>query len=265
MSAPSQTGSTGPGTGTSTGDLLKVTGLTRHFPVTRGVVFRRKIGAVRAVDGIDFAVPQGQTLGLVGESGCGKTTTGRLLTRLDEPTGGTIEFDGQDITREKPHQIRRRGLVHLPEGRGVFTGLTVSENLRMAAAMLPRSQRKDAADKAYSLFEVLGQRRKQTAGTLSGGEQQMVSLARALILNPTMVVADEMSLGLAPLMVDVVFDGLERARDAGVTIVIIEQFVHRALAFADDCVVISRGQAVWHGSAKDAKDEVLQRYLGTAA
>src|SRR6201994_79064 len=100
MSAPSQTGSTGPGTGTTTGDLLKVTGLTRHFPVTRGVVFRRTIGAVRAVDGIDFTVPQGQTLGLVGESGCGKTTTGRLLPRLDEPTGGTIEFDGQDITHK---------------------------------------------------------------------------------------------------------------------------------------------------------------------
>jgi branched-chain amino acid transport system ATP-binding protein len=204
-------------------------------------------------------------LAVLGPNGAGKSTIARAVSGLVPVKDGSIEFDGQDITRKKPHQIRRRGLMHLPEGRGVFTGLTVSENLRMAAAMLPRSQRKDAVDKAYGLFEVLGQRRKQTAGTLSGGEQQMVSLARALMLNPTMVVADEMSLGLAPLMVDIVFDGLERARDAGVTIVIIEQFVHRALAFADDCAVISRGQAVWQGSAKDAKDEVLHRYLGTAA
>jgi branched-chain amino acid transport system ATP-binding protein len=234
-------------------------------PILKVTDVEVRYGAALALSHLSLDVRRGKVLAVLGPNGAGKSTIARAVSGLVPVKDGSIEFDGQDITREKPHQIRRRGLVHLPEGRGVFTGLTVSENLRMAAAMLPRSQRKDAADKAYSLFEVLGQRRKQTAGTLSGGEQQMVSLARALILNPTMVVADEMSLGLAPLMVDVVFDGLERARDAGVTIVIIEQFVHRALAFADDCVVISRGQAVWHGSAKDAKDEVLQRYLGTAA
>ncbi|HEX3966249.1 MAG TPA: ABC transporter ATP-binding protein [Trebonia sp.] len=234
-------------------------------PILKVTDVEVRYGAALALSHLSLDVRRGKVLAVLGPNGAGKSTIARAVSGLVPVKDGSIEFDGQDITREKPHQIRRRGLVHLPEGRGVFTGLTVSENLRMAAAMLPRSQRKDAADKAYGLFEVLGQRRRQTAGTLSGGEQQMVSLARALILNPTMVVADEMSLGLAPLMVDVVFDGLERARDAGVTIVIIEQFVHRALAFADDCVVISRGQAVWHGSAKDAKDEVLQRYLGTAA
>ena len=224
-----------------------------------------RYGAALALSHLSLDVGRGRVLAVLGPNGAGKSTIARAVSGLVPVKDGSIEFDGQDITRKKPHQIRRRGLMHLPEGRGVFTGLTVSENLRMAAAMLPRSQRKDAVDKAYGLFEVLGQRRKQTAGTLSGGEQQMVSLARALMLNPTMVVADEMSLGLAPLMVDIVFDGLERAREAGVTIVIIEQFVHRALAFADDCVVISRGQAVWQGPAKDAKDEVLHRYLGTAA
>jgi branched-chain amino acid transport system ATP-binding protein len=234
-------------------------------PILKVTDVEVRYGAALALSHLSLDVRRGKVLAVLGPNGAGKSTIARAVSGLVPVKDGSIEFDGQDITREKPHQIRRLGLVHLPEGRGVFTGLTVSENLRMAAAMLPRSQRKDAADKAYSLFEVLGQRRKQTAGTLSGGEQQMVSLARALILNPTMVVADEMSLGLAPLMVDVVFEGLERARDAGVTLVIIEQFVHRALAFADDCVVISRGQAVWHGSAKDAKDEVLQRYLGTAA
>ncbi len=234
-------------------------------PILKVTDVEVRYGAALALSHLSLDVGRGKVLAVLGPNGAGKSTIARAVSGLVPVKDGSIEFDGQDITRKRPDQIRRRGLVHLPEGRGVFTGLTVSENLRMAAAMLPRSQRKDAVDKAYSLFEVLGQRRKQIAGTLSGGEQQMVSLARALILDPTMVVADEMSLGLAPLMVDIVFEGLERARDAGVTIVIIEQFVHRALAFADDCVVISRGQAVWHGSAKDAKDEVLQRYLGTAA
>jgi len=114
-------------------------------------------------------------------------------------------------------------------------------------------------------MDALGKRRRQIAGTLSGGEQQMVSLARGLILNPSLIVADELSLGLAPLMVDAVFDGLARARAQGVTIVLIEQFVHRALAFADDCAVISRGRTVWSGPAGEAKDEVLRRYLGAAA
>jgi branched-chain amino acid transport system ATP-binding protein len=224
-----------------------------------------RYGAALALSHLSLEVRRGKVLAVLGPNGAGKSTIARAVSGLVPVTHGSIDFDGQDITRKKPYQIRRRGLVHLPEGRGVFTGLTVSDNLSMAAATLPRSQRKDAVDKGYDLFEVLGERRRQTAGTLSGGEQQMVSLARALILDPTLVIADELSLGLAPLVVDTVFAGLAKAREAGVTIVIIEQFVHRALAFADDCVVISRGHAVWRGSADEAKDEVLHRYLGSAA
>jgi branched-chain amino acid transport system ATP-binding protein len=204
-------------------------------------------------------------LAVLGPNGAGKSTIARAVSGLVPVKSGRILLDGRDVTRRRPDQIRTAGLVHLPEGRGVFTGLTVSENLRMAAAMLPRTERKDAVERGYDLFEVLGQRRRQTAGTLSGGEQQMLSLARALILNPKVVVADEMSLGLAPMMVDAVFVGLQKARTAGVTIVMIEQFAHRALAFADDCVVISRGAAAWGGPASEAKDEVLRRYLGAAA
>jgi branched-chain amino acid transport system ATP-binding protein len=239
--------------------------MTAADPVLKLTDVEVRYGAALALSHLSLEVRRGKVLAVLGPNGAGKSTIARAVSGLVPVKHGSIEFDGRDITREKPYQIRRRGLVHLPEGRGVFTDLTVSENLSMAASMLPRSQRKDAIDKAYALFEGLGSRRKQTAGTLSGGEQQMVSLARALILNPTLVLADELSLGLAPLIVDAVFEGLAKAREAGVTIVIIEQFVHRALALADDCVIISRSQAVWSGSAGEAKDEVLRRYLGAAA
>jgi branched-chain amino acid transport system ATP-binding protein len=239
--------------------------MTAADPVLKLTDVEVRYGAALALSQLSVDVRRGKVLALLGPNGAGKSTIARAVSGLVPVTRGSIEFDGRDITRKKPYQIRRQGLVHLPEGRGVFTGLTVSDNLSMAAATLPRSLRKEAVDKGYDLFDVLGRRRRQTAGTLSGGEQQMVSLARALILNPTLLVADELSLGLAPLVVDAVFEGLAKARDAGVTIVVIEQFVHRALGFADDCVIVSRGRAVWRGSADDAKDEVLHRYLGSAA
>jgi branched-chain amino acid transport system ATP-binding protein len=224
-----------------------------------------RYGTALALSRLSLTVGRGKVLAVLGPNGAGKSTIARTVSGLVRVKAGRIILDGRDITRRRPDQIREAGLVHLPEGRGVFTGLTVSENLRMAAAMLPRADRKDAVERGYALFDVLGQRRRQTAGTLSGGEQQMLSLARALILNPKVVVADEMSLGLAPMMVDAVFEGLQKARTAGVTIVMIEQFAHRALAFADDCVVISRGCAAWAGPAGEAQDEVLRRYLGAAA
>jgi branched-chain amino acid transport system ATP-binding protein len=238
---------------TATGPVLKLTDVEVRY------------GAALALSSLSLEVRRGKVLAVLGPNGAGKSTIARTVSGLVPATRGSIEFDGRDITKTKPHQIRRLGLVHLPEGRGVFTDLTVADNLAMAASLLPKAQGREAVDKAYGTFEQLGARRRQTAGTLSGGEQQMVSLARALILDPVLVVADELSLGLAPMVVDAVFAGLAKARDAGVTIVIIEQFVHRALAFADDCVVISRGRSVWSGPAGEAKDEVLHRYLGSAA
>jgi branched-chain amino acid transport system ATP-binding protein len=234
-------------------------------PILQMTDVQVRYGSALALSDLSLSVPRGSVLAVVGPNGAGKSTIARAVSGLIPISSGTITFDGRRISKRRPDQIRKAGLVHLPEGRGVFTGLSVAENLRMAAAMLPRSERKDAIDRGYDLFDVLGQRRRQTAGTLSGGEQQMVSLARALILDPTLIVADELSLGLAPLMVDLVFEGLARAREQGVTIVLIEQFVHRALAFADDCAVISRGRTVWSGPARDAKNEVLRRYLGAAA
>ncbi len=138
------------------------------------------------------------------------------------------------------------------------------ENLKMCVGTLERSARQSAIEMALELFPVLDRRRRQTAGLLSGGEQQMLALARALVASPKVLIADEMSLGLAPKLVDMVFEGLSQAREAGVTVIMIEQYVHRALAFADECIVLQRGEVTWKGPAQVASGEVLRRYLGEA-
>jgi branched-chain amino acid transport system ATP-binding protein len=221
-----------------------------------------RYGDAAALSGVSFDLEKGQTLAVLGANGAGKSSLARALSGLVRPAAGCIELDGDDITWWPGHRIRRRGVVHLPEGRGVFASLTVTDNLRMAVSAVSRRARHDALEMAFEVFPLLARRRRQPARLLSGGEQQMLSLARALATSPTLLVADEMSLGLAPIMVDVVFDGLERARAGGVTIVMVEQYVHRALAFADRCIVLQRGEVAWSGRADVAKDEVLRHYLG---
>ena len=216
-----------------------------------------------ALAGVSFELAAGQALAVLGPNGAGKSSLARALSGLVRPSSGTIELNGDDITRWAGHRIRRTGMVHLPESRGVFRALTVTDNLHMAASALPtRQARRQAVERSFELFPAIARRRRQPAGLLSGGEQQMLSLARALATSPSLLVADEMSLGLAPIMVDVVFDGLQRARQAGVTVVMIEQYVHRALGFADRCIVLQRGVVAWEGPANIAKDEVLRHYLG---
>ncbi|ODU30365.1 MAG: ABC transporter ATP-binding protein [Pseudonocardia sp. SCN 73-27] len=216
--------------------------------------------------GLDLAARGGSALAVLGPNGAGKSTLGRAVAGLVPVCSGRVWFDGQDITGWAAHRVRRAGLAYIPEGRGIFPGLSVLDNLRMAVRQLPsKKARETAIDAAYGLFPVLEQRRDQRAGSLSGGEQQMLALGRVLVVGPKLIVADEMSLGLAPLMVNAVFDGLATAREDGVTVVLIEQFVHRALAFADDCAVISRGQVTWSGPAAEAGPQVLEQYLGAAA
>ena len=224
-----------------------------------------RYGDATALDRVSFSTGAGRALAVLGANGAGKSSLARSVSGLVPAAGGRIVFDGTDITGWAPHRVRRAGLVHLPEGRAIFRNLTVTENLRMAAATLEgRSARKDGVELAFEIFPLLAERRRQPASLLSGGEQQMLSLARALAVSPKAVVADELSLGLAPMMVDAVFDGLGRARQAGVTIVMIEQYVHRALDFADDCLVLQHGTVGWCGPAGEARGDILRHYLGEA-
>jgi branched-chain amino acid transport system ATP-binding protein len=209
-------------------------------------------------------VAPGSVLAVLGANGAGKSTLARSVSGLVPASTGTVTFDGTEITGHQAHKIRKLGLTYIPEGRGIFPGLSVVDNLRMAVGQEKRGDRADAIDRSIDLFPVLGTRRSQRAGSLSGGEQQMLALARALAVPPRLIIADEMSLGLAPLVAETVFESLDTARKSGITIVLIEQFVHRALAIADSCIILTRGQVGWSGAAGEAQQEVLDRYLGEA-
>ena len=233
--------------------MLAVEDLTVHY------------GQAQALFGVSVEVAAGSVLAVVGANGAGKSTLARTVCGLVAPTAGRVRFDGVDVTKRAAHKMSADGLTYIPEGRGIFPGLSVVENLRMAVRRLKRPERSAAIDRTIELFPVLGARRTQRAGTLSGGEQQMLALARALAVTPRLLIADEMSLGLAPMVAEAVFKSLEEARKSGITIVLIEQFVHRALALADSCVILTRGRVGWSGPASEAHQEVIDRYLGEAA
>jgi branched-chain amino acid transport system ATP-binding protein len=222
-----------------------------------------RYGAAQSLFDVSVEIPANGSLAVLGSNGAGKSTLARAVSGLVPSSGGRIWFDGNDITKWSPAKIRRAGLIHMPEGRGIFPGLTVLENLRTALTT-QRTGKAECLEHSFELFPVLGQRRKQLAGTLSGGEQQMLSLARALMVSPKLVIADEMSLGLAPKLVDLVFESLGRMREAGVTVLMIEQFASRALDFADSAIILQRGSVTWAGRADDAGEELLHAYLGGA-
>jgi branched-chain amino acid transport system ATP-binding protein len=220
-------------------------------------------GEARALFGVSFDVPRGSVTAVLGANGAGKSSLASAISGVVKPRAGQVIFDGDDITGLSAHRICKRGLTYVPESRNLFPHLTVRDNLwAQIRFTVPPSKRRDALDRAFELFPILAERRRQQAGTLSGGEQQMLSLARVLAAPPKLLIADEMSLGLAPLMVDLVFQSLERARDEGVTVVLIEQFVERALGFADEAVILRHGLVGWRGRATDAGSELLAEYLG---
>jgi branched-chain amino acid transport system ATP-binding protein len=220
-------------------------------------------GDALALDNVSLEVMPGSVLALLGANGAGKSTLGRVLSGLIPATSGGIDFDGVDVTALPAYEIRRLGLVYLPEGRGVFPTLSVADNLKLAVRTLPKPERDAAVCAVMDMFPIFGQRRRQLAGQLSGGEQQMLSLARVLAVGPRLVIVDEMSLGLAPKIVDQVFDALRAGIDRGITMIVIEQLVHQALSMADRCCILRRGQVAWSGAAT-AVDGILDHYLGDA-
>lgn len=221
-------------------------------------------GEARALFDVSLRIRPGRALAVLGANGAGKSSLAAAIVGVVRPSGGRVRFEGVDIARWPSHRISRAGIAYVPEGRGIYPHLTVIDNLRaMLRYAVPKADREHAVTRAIELFPILGQRRKQAAGTLSGGEQQMLSLARVLAAPPKLLVADEMSLGLAPLMVDMVFDSLTRAKAAGVTVLLVEQYVERALALADDAIVLSQGVVGWAGAAADAHSAALESYLGS--
>jgi len=232
------------------GDILSISDLSLKY------------ADATALHEVSISVAPGSVTALLGPNGAGKSSVARAVSGLVRAQSGRISFDGEDITNASADRIRRLGVAYLPEGRGVFRSLTVEENLRVALSGVPKAERATAIEGAVELFPVLGDRRRQTAGTLSGGEQQMLSLARVLTRRPRLLIADEISLGLAPLIVEEVFAGLQRVIELGVSVVLIEQFVHRALAIADRCYVLRRGRVVWSGEAAEAGVDLVEHYLG---
>jgi branched-chain amino acid transport system ATP-binding protein len=210
--------------------------------------------------GVSLTVPDSSVVALLGANGAGKTTLLRVASGLLRPTSGTMTLNGVDVTGHRPHQLAGRGVCHVPEGRGIFPSLTVRENLSLASGPGGR----DALDKAVHAFPRLGERLSQTAGTMSGGEQQMLSLARSYIADPKVMLLDEVSMGLAPKIVDEIFEFLGRVAHEGASLLLVEQYVTRALALADYVYLMNRGQIAYRGEPSELEDEdVFARYLGT--
>jgi branched-chain amino acid transport system ATP-binding protein len=212
-------------------------------------------GPFRALFDVSFAVPEGGVCALLGPNGAGKTTVARVASGLVAPTSGQVLLHGEDVTGLRAFKYAQRGVAHAVEGRSVFASLSVEDNLVLAfRRSLGAAGVAGALDRAFSAFPRLGERRKQEAGTLSGGEQRMLSLARVLADPPMLLIADELSLGLAPVIVDEVYATLATIRDAGTSLLIVEQHVHRALALADVVVLLGKGRVRYAGPASEIGD-----------
>jgi branched-chain amino acid transport system ATP-binding protein len=233
--------------------LLAVEGLKVHY------------GAIQALRGVELSVGKGEVVALIGANGAGKTSTLRAVSGMLKPSGGKVTFSGQNITGMKAHLLVARGMAHAPEGRGIFPNLTVQENLDLGA-YLRRDTEGIAADqeKSFGLFPVLRERRKQLAGTLSGGEQQMLAIARALLSRPRLLLLDEPSLGLAPQVTETIFRTLREVNATGMSILLVEQNAHLALSMAHYGYVLETGEVVMAGKGKALLEspEVRKAYLG---
>lgn len=215
---------------------------------------------------ISLEVSEGKIVALLGANGAGKSTTLKVISGLLRPVSGTIEFCGQEISGRRPDEIVRMGIAHVPEGRLVFPGLTVTENLKIGAyaRRVSASQLKSEMDKVFEVFPRLGERKKQLAGTMSGGEQQMLAIGRAMMSEPKLLMLDEPSLGLAPVVIDLIMEKIREINKLGTTVLLIEQNVELALSISDFAYVLSVGEVVLSGDSDTvaADRNMFEAYLG---
>ncbi len=233
--------------------VLKITDLNAHY------------GHIHALRGISLEVKAGQIVTLLGANGAGKSTTMKCISGLLKPTGGKIEFMGESIFGKPAHDIVKRGLIHVPEGRRIFKGMTIQENLELGSYTLKDdAERKKRMDYVYDLFPVLSERRNRDAGLLSGGEQQMLAMGRALMVGQKLVLLDEPSMGLAPFLVKDIMKVVKRLNEEGITILLVEQNAKMALGVADYGYVVETGSIVMHDDAEVLKNDerIINAYLG---
>ena len=222
-------------------------------------------GMIQAIKGISFSVEKGEVVALIGSNGAGKTTTLHTITGLLHPKQGKITFEDQDITKTPAHAIVQRGLTHVPEGRHVFPDLTVYENLKLGAFTLKdKKVIEENLKHVYRRFPRLEERAKQVAGTLSGGEQQMLAMGRALMSSPKLLLLDEPSMGLSPIFVNEIFDIIQQVSSEGTTVLLVEQNAKKALSIADRAYVLETGNIALEGKASELmeNEEVQKAYLG---
>ena len=231
--------------------MLKVTDLSVSY------------GHVEALRNVSVEVDQGQIVSIIGANGAGKTTLLRTISGMVKPLNGTVEFEGRPLPK-KPHKVVAEGVVHVPEGRKCFSGLTIRDNLLVGGYLLKSSQMEERLQAQYKRFPILEERRDQFAGTLSGGEQQMLAVARGLMVNPKLILLDEPSMGLAPIIVNQIYDLIREIRDSGITVLLVEQNARKALGICDHAYVLENGKISLAGPGQELlqSDAVRKAYLG---
>jgi len=222
-------------------------------------------GAVQALWDVSLNVEKGEIVGIIGSNGAGKTTTLKTISGLLHPKSGSISFLGKKIDRLPPYDIVKAGISHVPEGRRLFSNMTVLENLEMGAYTQEARKRKhDTLERVFQLFPILKERKNQLAGTLSGGEQQMLAIGRGLLSNPKLLMLDEISLGLAPKLIPIIFQLVKKINDDGITVLIVEQNIHQVLRLADRAYVFETGKVILEGKGKELleRNDIKEAYLG---
>ena len=234
-------------------------------PALELVDVRAGYGRIEVLRGVSFVVPAGSVFALLGPNGAGKTTTLKTIDGRVGASAGCIHIAGTHVNGAATDDLARAGVCAVPEGRGVFPNLTVAENLRMMTYAAPGLTTADVEERAYSRFPILGERRRQLAGTMSGGQQQMLAVARVIVTDPSLLLVDELSMGLAPLIVEELYGVLAQLAADGMSIVLVEQFARTALQIADYAAILSQGRVAHVGEPADLVDVISESYLGAAA